>query len=480
MNRDKIAKRILKYIVPVKDNEIAAMLLSALYFFLLFTGYYPLRALRENMGVKAGIENLAWLWTGTLIAIIVLNPIFSAIVARYPRRIFIAYVYRFFIINLLIFFVLFKVYPDGQSNIYIGRAFYMWLSVFNLFVVSVGWGFMADIFNSPQGKRLFGFIASGASLGGLIGSALIILLVDHIDPYLFMIFAAILLEAVVRTVKPLNRIATRTPQDTGHEKEQSNNEGLSSLASSDEPIHGSMWEGILRVSKSPYLIGIALLMVFWSASGTIMYLAQADIADNFADDSPRIKFFASVNFWVNVFSFFGQAWLASRLIKLLGVGLTLAILPVVIFVGFTILGTSITRLEPATLIWVFIVIETIRKVANYSLAKPAREILYTVVPRAVKYKSKIFIDTFIVRSSDPINGWIIKALGLSTAAVMFAVLPIAGVWFMLALALGKKQKVLAEKQSSPEERLCTTCGFDLSNENHVKCPECGAQIRARL
>lgn len=457
MNHDKIAKRILKYIVPVRDNEIAAIFWAAAYFFFLMCGYYPLRALRENMGVKAGIENLAWLWTGTLIAIIVLNPIFSALVARYPRRTFIAYIYRFFITNLLIFFVLFKVFPEGQFNIYVGRAFYVWLSVFNLFVMSVGWGFMADIFSNHQGKRLFGFIVSGASLGGFIGSGVIILLVDHIDPYLFMIFAAILLEAVVRTVKPLNKIATSIPPNAEIKDEQTESElvlsdSSSFQASSDEPIHGSIWEGMLRVAKSPYLIGIALLMVFWSASGTIMYLAQADIASNFADDSDQIKFFASVNLWVNAFSFLGQVWLASRLIKLLGVGITLAILPAVIIVGFSILGATISNLEPTKLVWIFIAAETIRKVVNYSLAKPSREILYTVVPRAVKYKSKIFIDTFIVRSSDPINGWIIKALGLSTAAVMFAVLPIAGVWFILAIVLGKRQNVLAEKQSVPDNR----------------------------
>lgn len=458
MNRDKIAKRILKYIVPVEDHEIAAMFWAAAYFFFLMCGYYPLRALRENMGVKAGIENLAWLWTGTLIAIIVLNPIFSALVARFPRRKFIAYAYRFFITNLCVFFVLFKFFPDGQSNIYLGRAFYIWLSVFNLFVMSVGWGLMADIFSNPQSKRLFGFIASGASLGGLIGSGLIIILLDYVDPYLFMIFAAILLEGTVRTVKPLNRIATRNSQSVeakNDEHKQLNSESSSFQASADEPIRGSIWEGMLRVAKSPYLLGIALFMFFWSASGTFMYLAQADIANNFADDSPRIKFFANVNFWVNLFSFFGQAWLASRLIKLLGVGLTLAMLPTIVFIGFAILGSSIANLEPTTLIWVFIVIETTRKVANYSLARPTREILYTVVPRAVKYKSKTFIDTFIVRSSDPINGWInvgLKTLGLSTAAVMFAVLPIAGVWFILAIVLGKRQNVLAEQQSVPDNR----------------------------
>ena len=475
MNDQHFAKRILKWIVPVRDNEIAAVFWAAAYFFFLMCGYYPLRALRENMGVKAGIDNLALLWTGTLVVVILVNPIFSAIVARYPRRTFIPYIYRFFIANLLVFFVLFKIFDEGQSNIYLGRVFYVWLSVFNLFVVSVGWGFMADIFSSPQSRRLFGFIACGASLGGTIGSALVIVLVDHIDPYLFMILAVILLEAVARTVRPLNRIATNAAsiaEGNDAESDQLKPEDSSFQTSPDEPIRGSMWEGMLRVAKSPYLLGIALFMFFWSASGTFMYLAQADIASNFADDSPRIKFFASINFWVNLFSFFGQAWLASRVIKMLGVGLTLAILPTVMFIGFGILGTSITYLEPTILIWVFIVIETTRKVTNYSLARPTREILYTVVPRAAKYKSKTFIDTFVVRSSDPINGWIdvgLKAMGLTTATVLFAVMPAASIWFVLALALGTKQKKLAQ---SPQ---CEMCGCDLRS-GHDKCPECGAVV----
>ena len=487
MEDQHLAKRLLKWIVPVRDNEIRAVLWAAGYFFFLMCGYYPLRALRENMGVKAGIDNLAWLWTATLVVVIVLNPMFSAMVARYPRRTFIPYIYRFFITNLLVLFVLFQVFDEGPSNVYLGRVFYVWLSVFNLFVVSVGWGFMADIFSNPQSRRLFGFIACGASLGGTIGSALVIVLVEHIDPLLFMLFGAVLLEGAARTVAPLNRIALRAKQPTGapstpgNEQPPATNDAAKSdqsLASEssfqsapDEPIRGSVWEGMLRVARSPYLLGIALFMFFWSASGTFMYLAQADIADKFFTDDPsRIKFFARVNFWVNICSFVGQAWLASRVIKLLGVGLTLAFVPTVVFVGFTVLGTSLTRLEPATLIWVFITIEAARKVANYSLARPAREILYTVVPRAEKYKSKTFIDTFVVRTSDPINGWInmgLKAVGLSTASVLFVVMPVAGIWFVLALALGARQKRLAEAPRSD------TCGYDLRG-GHDRCPECGA------
>lgn len=440
MKDQHLPTRILKLIVPVRDNEIRAVVLSTLFFFLLFAGYYPLRALRETMGVESGVSTIPLLWTSTLVVMLLLNPIFAWIVSRYPRRVFIPYVYRFFLVNLIIFFALNKLLPQ-EFHVNLGRTFYVWLSVFNLFVVSVAWGFIDDIFSSEQGKRLFGFVASGASIGGLVGSAFTVYLATKIDPINLMILSIVMIEASARCVRPMDRVAKRV---RGAERSAADERE----AQDDAPIRGTMWDGMRRVASSRYLLSICLFMFFLSLMGTFLYMVQADIAANyFADRSSRVVFFARINLFVNGIAALIQIFVTARFMKAFGVGVTLGLLPIIAVVVFAGLGIALLTAQIGFVFWVFIIAQVGRRAGNYALARPSREVLYTVVPRQDKYKSKTFIDTFITRASDQVNVWgfrFLTAMGLSVAAIMFIAVPLAAGWFVLALALGARQNRLAK------------------------------------
>ena len=465
MKDQHFAKRILKWIVPVRDNEIRAVVLSTLFFFLLFAGYYPLRALRETMGVESGVSTIPLLWTCTLVVMLLINPIYAWIVSHFPRRVFIPFVYRFFLLNLVIFFALSKLLPQ-EVHVYLGRTFYVWLSVFNLFVVSVAWGFIDDMFSSAQGKRLFGFVASGASIGGLVGSAFTIYLADKIDPINVMVFSIVMIEASARCIRPLDRAAK-----TVRGGEQSNADERQ--AQDDAPIRGTMWDGMRRVASSRYLLTICLFMFFLSLMGTFLYMVQAEIAADYFDDrSSRIVFFARINLVVNGIAALIQIFVTARVMKSFGVGVTLGLLPIIAVVAFAGLGIALLTAQIGLIFWVFIIAQVGRRAGNYALARPSREVLYTVVPRQDKYKAKTFIDTFITRASDQVNVWGFQglvAMKLSVAAIMFVAIPLAVGWFVLALALGARQKRLAE---GPR---CDTCGYDLRGGNE-RCPECGAAV----
>src|SRR5262244_2594545 len=209
--------RLLNRMIDVRPAELSALGWSWLYIFSVLSAYYILRPIRDEMGVAGGVENLQWLFTGTLFGMILVNPPFAALVAKLPRVRFISIAYRFFIANLLIFVLLLKM-ASAEQDIWIGRVFFIWTSIFNLFVVSVFWALMVDLFNAEQGKRLFGFISAGATLGGIMGSSLTAALAQYIPPVYLLLASAALLEVAVFSVRRLSRLSealTRDPAARG-------------------------------------------------------------------------------------------------------------------------------------------------------------------------------------------------------------------------------------------------------------------------
>jgi AAA family ATP:ADP antiporter len=446
---------LLARVVEVKPEEIQLLLLSCAYFFLVLTSYYIIRPIRDEMGVAGGVENLAWLFTGTLVGTLMVHPLYTWAVARYPRKRFIPLAYRFFIANLLIFFFLLRAVPDG-GYVWVGRVFFNWTSVFNLFVVSVFWSFMADIFRSGQGKRLFGFIGVGGTLGAILGSSLTATLAETVGPVNLLLASAVFLEMAVRCVSILGRrledagresAEGKVPDEGGGGALRTRPDAAAAGQSRDpheEPIGGGILGGVTGVLRSPYLMAIVLYMFLFTTTGTSLYFHQARIVEeNIADPGARTAFFATIDVMVNVLTLCTQLFLTGRIIKWLGLGVALAILPAVTLAGFLGLGLLPT-------VAMLVVFQTFRRGWNYGLMKPSLEALYTVVPREDKYKAKNLIDTFIYRGGDQVGAWShrgLEMMGLGLTGIAFVSVPVAGLWLAVGLSLG-----LAQHRKAVEER----------------------------
>jgi len=419
-------QRRLSRIVAVREGETRALLWSFAYFFCLLAGYYVLRPLRDEMGVAGGVRNLQWLFTATFVAMLAAVPVFGAVVARLPRRRFIPLVYHFFVANIAIFWLLLSF---DVAKVQVARVFFVWISVFNLFAVSVFWSFMADLFASEQGKRLFGFIAAGGSAGALAGPVLTVWLAVPIGPVNLLIIAALLLEAAVLCAHRLESAAQTAANPEG--------DAVRAAGPESAGLGGGWLAGIAMLARSPYLAGIALWVALLSLAGTFLYFQQANIvAAASSDPAVRTRIFASIDLAIGILTLAVQFLATGRLISRFGTGPTAAFLPFVFALGFAVLAWS-----PA--LAVVIAFQAVQRTANFAVSNPAREVLFTVLAREEKYKAKNVIDIVVFRGADALSGWLFSALrgaGLDLAAISLATVPVAAVWLVLALALGRAQE----------------------------------------
>ncbi len=392
------------------------MLWAFAYFFCLLAGYYILRPLRDEMGVAGGVRNLQWLFTATFLVMLAAVPLYGALVARLPRRRFIPLVYHFFAANLAIFWLLLTLDFERQL---VARVFFVWVSVFVLFAVSVFWSFMADLFSSEQGKRLYGFIAAGGSAGALAGPALTIGLAGTIGTTNLLLVAGLLLEAAVLCALRL--------------------EGKNESPANKPALGGGPFDGLLMVWRSPYIAGITLWVALLSIAATFLYFEQARIVAAYSDDpAARTRVFAAIDLAVGLLTIAVQFVATGRLITRFGVGSALALLPVVFAAGFAALAA-------APLLAVVVAFTVLQRTANFAISNPAREVLFTVVARDEKYKAKNVIDIVVFRGADAVSSWLPGLLGLAASALAFAMIPVALVWAVLALWLGRAQ----EKRAPP-------------------------------
>lgn len=382
------------------------------------------------MGASGKEDYLSWLFLGTLAGTLITNPIFSALVSRYPRKKFVPIVYHFLAVNILIFYGLLTLEPPEGSR-GTARVFFIWFSVFNLIGVSLFWGLMADLFRTDQGKRLFGFISAGGTLGAIAGAGTTAFFAERVDPIHLLLVAAVFLELATFCIRPLIRL---------FHLDQAKQPELHATQSETEKLE--LWSGIRFVARSPYLLGICLYLLFYALCGSFLYLQQAEIAKNaFQNTGERTAFFAKIDLYVNLIGFILGSFVTGRLILKIGVGATLAALPLVFLGGFITLGFTLSLV-------VVSVFQLSRRAVDYSVSKPAREVLFTVVSREEKYTAKNLIDTFVYRFGDAIGAMVhelFKVAQFTTAQISFGAIPIAFLWILNALWLGRKQSRLVEK-----------------------------------
>ena len=424
----------LRRVVDVRPNELAATWASFVFFFFVLSSYFILRPVRDLVAVTTSPTRLPWLFGGTLIAMLVANRLFSSLVVRMPVRRFVPLTYHVFASNLLVFFAVMRITGDAIGTVpWLGIVFYIWTSVYNLFITSVFWAFMADVFRSAQAKRLFGFIGVGGTLGSITGSTLCVVLADRIGVTNLLLVSMALLEVAAIVVARFPA-APRSPGDAPSAADDRD----------DGRIGGSVWAGFTAVLRSPYLAGIAGFQVLYTIGSTLLYFEQAQIIRQaFTSPEARTVVLAQIEQAVQILTVVMQIFLTGRIIRWFGLAVTLALLPAMTALGFTALGTAPIL---ATLV-VFIVL---RRGTNFGLTNPAMEVLFTVVPREDKYKAKSFIETFIYRAGDQIGAWTyagFAALGLGISGAAYAAVPFAVVWLALGLWLGRRQGQLAAAEA---------------------------------
>jgi AAA family ATP:ADP antiporter len=426
---------LLGRLVSILPGEGAMVGWSWLYLFSVFTAYYIIRPIRDEAGVAGGVNNLSWLFTGTLLVMMAVNPPFAALVKRLPRKQFIGITYRFFMLNLLVFMVLFRT-ASGEANVWVGRAFFIWAAVFNLFVVSVFWAFMVDLYSNQQSKRLFGFIATAATVGGILGAGVTAGTVQTLGAPTLLFGSILLLELGVFAARRLSAIAptlaTPVPGVSGDQR--------LSQEDGEKPIGGSIVAGLVNALKSPYLLNICLYMLLYTVLSTFLYFQQAEIVDRtFADRGARTAFFARIDLLINALTLAGQLFITGQLLKRAGVALTLTFVPALTAVGFLVLGIMPTAA-------VVVGFTVLRRAGNFAFARPSREVLFTVVSREDKYKTKNFIDTVVYRLGDQVGAWsssLVAMAGLGAGAIAWTAVPLAIAWVANAWWLGRQQETRA-------------------------------------
>jgi len=397
----------------VKSEEWPLLIWSFLYFFFLLCGYFIIRSIREQMGVASGVENYHWLFLGTFVTTLLIQPIYGSIVSRYTRRMFLPYIYSFFALVILSFWASFHQF--GQIPV-LARAFFIFISVYNVFIVSLFWSFMADVYNKEQGKRLFGLIASGGSVGGIIGPLLGIILVDKIGWINLIFISFICMLLVVLCLYFVRKNA------------------IDSVENKEAPMGGSAIEGFKMIFKSPLLKQITIMTIMATLLGSFLYTLQGVYVSQYIETgNSQAKIFNQINLITNLLAMFFQMILTPYLLQKSQIHKTLAILPTLLVVAFALIGIM-------PMIYVVLGAIIVQRSGAYGIMKPPADWLFTGMDKKAKYKFKNFLDTVVYRAGDTMAQWVIKGITIITKnihilAAIGALLSLY--WIFNAMKVGK-------------------------------------------
>ncbi len=419
--------RLVARLVHVERGELAALLVSFAYFFLVLAAYYIIRPVRDEMGVTLGRDNLEKLFTIVFAVMLAAVPLYGWIVSRVPRRLIVPVIYLFFILNLIGFWLALGAATAGPM---VAAMFFVWASVFNLFVVSLFWITMSDLWQCAQAKRVYGFIAAGGSSGALAGPLLTQGLVGLLGAHTLLLVSAALLAVAMGAAILLRRLL---------------HAGNGSTVGDEElPVGRHILAGATKVWQSPYLFRIALCILLANIVSTYFYLEQSRIVgETLTDRNERVQLFAWIDLAVSIMTILAQVLITGRLLERIGVGIAAAAVPVWAAIGLVALIVSPTLAVVVTVL-------AVERAIGFGVSNPAMKVLYTVVDREEKYKAQSFIDTVVFRGGDAAAGWMIgglsKGLGASGILIAAICLPLALAWTALAYSLGRSQVELAEKQ----------------------------------
>jgi AAA family ATP:ADP antiporter len=423
---------LLQRFLNVRRDEVAPLLVAAFYFFCILTSLMVMRPARDALGMRSGLDAIRWLFIGTAVVTLAVNPLFGWLVSRFRRMVFITTTYVFFGLSLIAFYMLIALAPAsvGETS---GRVFYVWYSVFNLFSTMVFWALMADRFTLEQSKRLFGAIAVGGTLGAIAGPWLASVLAEPLGaPALLLVSAGFLGVAVVAAWL----VAWLQPERA---RDQAADAGR---AEDRAIIGGSAWQGVRAVFQSPYLLGISTYVLLLTVVGTFIYFTRLQMVAAAGEDTDmRATLLAQIDLITQVGTLLLQLVVTGHVMKRFGVSVALALLPIAASLGF--LG-----LAAAGSFAMLIGFDATFRAIQRAITRPARETLFTVVGREDKYKSKAFTDTFVYRGGDVLGAWtegLLGRLGMGLAGLASVAVPLAAFWAVLGLWLGRRQEWLVSR-----------------------------------
>jgi len=427
-----LLQRVLGRACDIEANEVRATLASFTLVLLLMGSYYILRPVRDAMASDWSDAEVSWLWTLTFFLSALAVSVYGAAVARLRLHLLVPVVYGFFALSFVLFYA---GTVTLESKPLLDKSFYVWVSLFSLFHISVFWSFMADTFSKPQATRLFGFIGAGASIGAIAGPALAALLVGDLgtDPLLLVASALVVLTL------PLVLWLQRLKRDDLH------NRTVAAGTADFDYIGGNPLAGFAEFLGSRYLLGIALFIFLYTAIGSFVYFELKNLLEGY-DIETRSQIWAGMDLVVNILTVLVAAFATGRIARHLGLPFTLACVPAVIGAGMLLLAL-------APMVSVVVAVQVVRRAGNYAISRPAREMLFTAVDRETRYKAKPVIDIVIYRGGDMLNAWgftaLTQGLGLGMAAVALVGAAIAVLWLVNGIYLGRQFNRMQGDTSTP-------------------------------
>ncbi len=417
----------------VHAGEAVSVCLATAWLFFLLLGYFVIRPVRETLSSLVESDDLEKLFLASFLTMLAAVPAYGVLVNLLPRRWLVRAVYHAFALCLLGFWGLLK--SDSKEVQAWGVwILFVWISFFGVFATTVFWSVVADLFSSQQAKRLFGFIAAGGTAGALGGSLIASQLASHLAREQFLLVPIAVIELGLVCAWLLEKQATVL----------ANADGLLTAAEVVEPeptARSGLWSAVTHIWRSPYLQLICLFIFFVQFCGTQMYFEQADIVKNtLPDEAERTELFANIDLAAQALTLIAQLFLSSFLLRRLGVAAALMVLPIIYLGSFSALALNSS-------LQVMVVAVVIGRAAGYGITVPAREVLFTVVKREDKYKSKSFIDTVVLRGSDTVSASAFTGLeGLGLRMLNLCLLPVVALWLFVSWRLGRKQERLADAE----------------------------------